>query len=99
MTGNDYLEIKLYKLIDEQQESQGIQKYIRLAYVFDFIGTHIITIKKKYPILYSSSSERFIYFRENIFEKIYDSNTNIEDRGIYQECLTLLQGFELSLNF
>ena len=99
MIENKYIELKLFELINEQQQSQGIQKYIRLAYVFDFIGTHIIRIKKSYPEMYSSSSERFIYFREKIREKIYDPDTKIEEREVYQECLTLLQGFELSLKF
>jgi hypothetical protein len=95
---NKSIELNFSEMINEQQKSQGIQRYIRLAKIFDFVGTHIITIKKKYPMLYSSSCKRLVYFRIKIFERLNDENINPEDRQIYQECLTLLQGFELSLN-
>ena len=95
---NKSIELKFSEMINEQQKSRGIQRYILLAKIFDFIGTHIITVKKNYPEIYSSSSKRLVYFRIKISERLNDENISPEYIQIYQECLTLLRGFELSLD-
>jgi len=97
MFDSKFIELKFKELLIKQQKSEGIKRYIFLAEIFDFLSTHIITIKKDFPTLYSSCFQKAIIFRTKIIERLNDTNINPEYISIYQECLTLLNSFELSL--
>lgn len=98
MINVNFIEEKIMNLIEKQKQSYGIERYMYLSKIFDFIGTHIITIKKKYPLLYSTSIQRQICFKMKIMENLNDKNVSEEEIKIYQNCLTILHGFETSLN-
>ncbi len=98
MLDTKYIESKITNLIEKQQQSNGIEKYIYLTRIFDFIASNIVTIKKGYPLLYSTSVQKAILFKMKIMEKLNDKNITLDEIKSYQECLTILYGFEVSLN-
>ena len=98
MFDSKYVEDKIMILVEKQKNSYGIEKYIYLTRIFDFIATNIITIKKDYPLLYSTSIQKEIIFKMKIIEKLNDKNITQEEITAYQNCLTILYGFEVSIN-
>jgi hypothetical protein len=98
MLDSKYIESKINSLIEKQNQTNGIEKYIYLTRIFDFIASNIVTIKKEYPLLYSTSIQKAILFKIKIMEKLNQENITPYEINSYQECLTILHGFEVSLN-
>ena len=87
----------LMYLMEQQEQSNGIERITKVGDVFEYIRIHKGYIKPKFPVLYSVAVQKAIQFERDLKQRMKNKDLSQEDLQLLQICLTKINLFQWNI--